>query len=115
MVPRTASAIEGTASRWRPAASIGAVFLPVAWTVFVVLALISFGMIAAYWLDVQDRRDLSIRRRIGYSLATVAFPLTIPIYALAGGAGWPRPLRIAAFVPPVALALFLAFLFGLIR
>ena len=65
------------------------------------LAGLSFGMIAAYWLDVQDRRDLSIRRRIGYSLATVAFPLTIPIYALAGGAGWPRPLRIAAFVPPV--------------
>ena len=89
--------------------------LPLAWTVFVVLALISFGMIAAYWLDVQDRRDLSLRRRIGYSLATIAFPVTIPIYALAGGAGWPRPLRVAAFLPPIALALFLAFLFGLIR
>ena len=90
-------------------------FLPLAWTVFVVLALISFGMIAAYWLDVQDRRDLSRRRRVGYSLATVAFPVTIPIYALAGGAGWPQPLRIAAFVPPIALALFVAFLFGVIR
>ena len=55
-------------------------FLPVAWTVFVILALISFGMIAAYWLDVQDRRDLSLRRRIGLSLAAVAFPLSIPIY-----------------------------------
>jgi len=90
-------------------------FLPVAWTLFVVLALISFGMVAAYWLDVQDRRDLSLRRRIGYSLATLAFPLTIPIYAIAGGAGWPRPMRVAALAPPVALLLFLAFLFGLIR
>jgi hypothetical protein len=89
--------------------------LPLVWTLFVVLAVISFGMIAAYWLDVQDRRDLSLRRRIGYSLATVAFPVTIPVYALAGGAGWPRSLRIAAFVPPIALALFLAFAFGLIR
>lgn len=90
-------------------------FLPLAWTVFVVLAVISFGMIAAYWLDVQDRDDLSLRRRVGLSLAAVAFPVTIPIYALAGGAGWPRPLRFAAFVPPIALALFLAFLFGAIR
>jgi len=90
-------------------------FLPVAWTVFVILALISFGMIAAYWLDVQDRRDLNRRRRIGLSLATVAFPLAIPIYAMAGGAGWPRALRVAAFLPPVALLLFLAFLFGVIR
>ena len=90
-------------------------FLPLAWTLFVVLALISFGMIAAYWLDVQDRGDLSRRRRIGYSLATLAFPLTIPVYAVAGRAGWPRPLRAAAFVPPIALLLFLAFLLGLIR
>ncbi len=90
-------------------------FLPVAWTVFVILALISFGMIAAYWLDVQDRRDLSLRRRIGLSLATVAFPLTIPMYALANRGGWPRALRVAAFVPPFAVVLFLAFLFGVIR
>jgi hypothetical protein len=90
-------------------------FLPVAWTVFVILALISFGMIAAYWLDVQDRRDLSLRRRIGLSLATVAFPLTIPVYAVANRGGWPRALRVAAFVPPVALVLFLAFLFGVIH
>jgi hypothetical protein len=89
--------------------------LPVAWTVFVVLAVISFGMMAAYWLDVQDRQDITRRRRIGLSLAAVVFPLTIPIYALAGGAGWPRPLKIAAFVPPIALALFVAFLLGLIR
>jgi hypothetical protein len=90
-------------------------FLPLAWTVFVVLAVISFGMIAAYWLDVQDRGDLTLRRRMGLSLATLAFPVTLPVYALVGGAGWPRPLRVAAFVPPVALALFLAFLFGAIH
>ena len=90
-------------------------FLPLAWTVFVVLAVISFGMIAAYWLDVQDRGDLTLRRRIGLSLATLAFPVSLPVYALVGGAGWPRPLRVAAFVPPVALALFLAFLFGAIH
>lgn len=89
--------------------------LPVAWTIFVILALISFGMIAAYWLDVQDRQDLSRRQRIAYSLATLAFPVTIPVYAAAGGAGWPRPLRIAAYLPPIALLLFFAFLFGLIR
>jgi hypothetical protein len=91
------------------------VLLPLVWTLFVVLAVISFGMIAAYWLDVQDRQDLSRRRRMGYSLAAVVFPLSIPIYALAGGPGWPRVLRVAAFVPMLALALFLAFLFGLIR
>ena len=90
-------------------------FLPLAWTVFVVVAVISFGMIAAYWLDVQDRGDLTLRRRIGLSLATLAFPVTLPVYALVGGAGWPRPLRVAAFVPPVALALFMAFLFGAIH
>ena len=89
--------------------------LPVVWTIFAVCAVGGFITLAAYWLDVQDRRDLSRRRRVGYSLATVAFPVTIPIYALAGGAGWPRPLRIAAFVPPIALALFVAFLFGVIR
>ncbi len=89
--------------------------LPLIWTVFVLLAVVSFGMIAAYWLDVQDRPDLSFRRRLGYSLATLLFPITIPVYAMGGRAGWPRPLRIAAFVPIVALALFFAFLFGVIH
>lgn len=89
--------------------------LPIAWTVFVVLAVISFGMIAAYWLDVQDRPELTRGRRMGLSLATILFPFTIPLYAYLGGPGWPRSLRIAAFVPIVALALFFAFLFGLIR
>ena len=89
--------------------------LPLAWTVFVVLAVISFGMIAAYWLDVQDRSELTRRRRIGLSLATVVFPITIPLYAYRGGAGWPQPLRAASLAPIVALVLFFAFLFGLIR
>jgi hypothetical protein len=91
------------------------VLLPLAWTIFVVLAVISFGMIAAYWLDVQERPELTTRRRIAYSVATILFPVTIPVYAYAGGPGWPRVLRVAAFVPIVALALFFAFLFGLIR
>jgi hypothetical protein len=86
--------------------------LPLLWTVFVVLAVIGFGMIAAYWLDVQDRTDLSYWRRVGYSVAVIVFPVTIPLYAFSTGAGWPRVLRIGAFVPVVALALFLAFLFG---
>jgi hypothetical protein len=89
--------------------------LPLLWTVFVVLAVIGFGMIAAYWLDVQDRPDLSYWRRVGYSVAVIVFPVTIPLYAFSGGAQWPRVLRVAAFVPVVALALFFAFLFGVIR
>lgn len=89
--------------------------LPVVWTLFVVLAVISFGMIAAYWLDVQDRTDLGFWRKLWYSVATLLFPLAIPVYAMLGGAGWPRSLRVAAFVPAAALALFVAFLLGLIR
>ena len=89
--------------------------LPLAWTVFVVLAVISFGMIAAYWLDVQDRPDLTRGRRIAYSIAAIAFPITIPLYAYRADPGWPRVLRVAAFVPIFALALFFAFLFGLFR
>jgi hypothetical protein len=89
--------------------------LPLLWTVFVVLAVIGFGMIAAYWLDVQDRPDLTYWRRVGYSVAVIAFPVTIPLYALSSGARWPRVLRFGAFVPMVALALFFAFLFGVIR
>lgn len=88
--------------------------LPLAWTVFVVLAVISFGMIAAYWLDVQDRTDLPFWPRVAWSVAAILFPITIPVYAVAGHPGWPRSLRIGAFVPIVALALFFAFLFHLI-
>jgi hypothetical protein len=89
--------------------------LPLIWTIFVLLAVISFVMVAAYWLDVQDRPELSFRRRVGLSMALAVFPLTIPLYANLGGAGWPRVMRIASFIPLIALALFATFLFGLIH
>jgi hypothetical protein len=88
--------------------------LPVLWTVFVVLAVGGFLVIAAYWLDVQDRPDLSARGRIGWSAAVFAFPISIPVYAFAGGPGWPTFLRVASVIPAIALALFLGFAFGLI-
>ena len=86
--------------------------LPVVWAAFAVCAVGGFLVLAAYWLDVQDRPDLSFRARLAWSLAIVAFPLSVPVYAFAGGAGWPRFLRAASFVPSVAVALFLAFAFG---
>jgi hypothetical protein len=88
--------------------------LPVLWTVFVVLAVGGFLMIAAYWLDVQERPDLSARGRIGWSAAVVVFPVSIPVYAFAGGPGWPLFLRVASLLPAIAFALFLAFAFGII-
>jgi len=87
--------------------------LPVAWTLFAVSAVGGFLVIAAYWLDVQDRPDLSRRGRVAWSLAVLLFPITIPVYAFAGGPSWPPILRAAAFVPAFALALFAGFLFGL--
>jgi hypothetical protein len=86
--------------------------LPLIWTLFAVLAVGGFLMIAAYWLDVQDRRDLSIRARIGWSAAVLLFPVAIPAYALSGGADWPPFLRAASLVPAVALALFVGFVLG---
>ena len=86
--------------------------LPVIWTLFAVLAVGGFLMIAAYWLDVQDRPDLSYRaphRLVGRG---AALPVTIPAYAFAGGPGWPPFLRIASIVPALAVALFLGFVFG---
>jgi hypothetical protein len=88
--------------------------LPLVWTLFVVLAVGGFLMIAAYWLDVQERPDLSARGRIGWSAAVIVFPISIPLYAFAGGPGWPAFLRVASLVPAVAFALFLAFAFGMI-
>jgi hypothetical protein len=87
--------------------------LPVIWSVFAVCAVGGFLMLAAYWLDVQDRPDLSFRGRVAWSAGTFLFPVTIPIYAFAGGAGWPTFLRVAAFLPAVALAIFLGFALGL--
>jgi hypothetical protein len=86
--------------------------LPVIWTLFAVLAVGGFLMIAAYWLDVQERPDLSMRARIGWSAAVLVFPISIPAYAFAGGPGWPVFLRAASLVPAVALALFFGFVTG---
>ena len=86
--------------------------LPLAWTVFAVLAVGGFLMVAAYWLDVQERPDLSVRARIGWSAAVVLFPLAIPAYAFAGGPGWPVFLRLASLVPALAVTLFVGFVVG---
>ena len=86
--------------------------LPLIWTVFAVLAVGAFLMIAAYWLDVQDRPDLSVRARIGWSAAVLLFPLAIPAYAFTAGAGWPTFLRVASLVPALALTLFAGFVTG---
>jgi hypothetical protein len=86
--------------------------LPVIWAAFAVCAVGGFLMVAAYWLDIQDRPDFSLRRRIAWSAGTFLFPLTIPLYAFLGGAGWPSFLRAAAFLPALALALFFGFALG---
>jgi hypothetical protein len=88
------------------------VLLPLVWTLFAVLAVGGFLMIAAYWLDVQDRPDLTVRGRIAWSAGVLLFPITIPAYAFAGGAEWPPFLRAASFFPVLAVALFLGFVFG---
>jgi hypothetical protein len=87
--------------------------LPIVWGVFVVLAVGAFLMIAAYWLDVQDRPDLSRRARIGWSAGVLLFPLAIPAYAFGGGPGWPPVLRYGSLIPAVAVSLFAAFVLGL--
>ena len=86
--------------------------LPVVWTLFAVLAVGGFLMIAAYWLDVQERPDLGTGARIGWSAAVLVFPISIPAYAFVGGPGWPLFLRAASLVPALALALFFGFVFG---
>lgn len=87
--------------------------LPVVWTAFALFAVGGFLMIAAYWLDIQDRPDLGTRARIGWSAAVLLFPIAIPVYAFAGGPGWPAFLRAASLVPAVAVLLFLGFVLGL--
>lgn len=87
--------------------------LPFIWTIFAVLAVGGFLVIAAYWLDVQDRADLSVRARIGWSAGVLLFPITIPVYAFGGGAEWPPFLRAASVVPALALALFGGFVLGI--
>jgi hypothetical protein len=73
-----------------------------------------FVMIVAYWLDVQDRPDLKPGARMGWSAGILVFPISIPLYALVGGAQWPTLLKVAAFIPAVALVLFLLFVFGVL-
>jgi len=89
--------------------------LPIIWAVFAACTVGAFITLAAFWLDVQDRPDLTFRQRVAWSLGLILFPIVIPAYALLGGPGWPRPLRVAAFLPAVALALFAGFATGLIR
>jgi hypothetical protein len=86
--------------------------LPIIWTAFAVLAVGGFLMIAAYWLDVQERPDLTTAARIGWSAAVLLFPVSIPAYAFAGGPNWPAFLRAASLVPAAAMALFGGFVFG---
>ena len=86
--------------------------LPFVWTLFAVLAVGGFLVIAAYWLDVQDRPDLGVGARIGWSAAVLLFPIAIPAYAFFGGAGWPPFLRAASIVPALALVLFGGFVSG---
>jgi hypothetical protein len=87
-------------------------WLPVIWAVFAICAVGGFLVIAAYWLDIQDRGDLTFRQRLAWSLALVAFPVAIPAYAFWGGPAWPAFLRGVSFLPALALALFLGFAVG---
>jgi hypothetical protein len=86
--------------------------LPVIWAIFALSAVGGFIMIAAYWLDVQDRSDFTFRAKVAWSLGIFLFPVMIPVYAFLGGPGWPRSLRVGAFLPAVGLTLFFAFLTG---
>lgn len=86
--------------------------LPLIWTIFAITTVGGFITMAAYWLDVQDRPDLTFRARVAWSLGLFLFPVMVPVYAFLGGPGWPRALRIAAFLPAVALVLFFGFLTG---
>lgn len=87
--------------------------LPIIWTLFAVCAVGGFLVIAAFWLDVQDRPDLPGRARIAWSAAVLLFPFSIPAYAFWGGPGWPAFLRAVAFLPAIALLLFAGFATGL--
>ena len=49
---------------------------------------------------------------LGWSAGVFLFPLTIPLYAFAGGPGWPLALRIGSLVPALAVVLFAGFVAG---
>ena len=86
--------------------------LPFVWTLFALSLVAAFLMVAAYWLDLGSRDDLSRRARFGWLAAILVFPVAIPVYAFTDGAAWPPLLRAAAFLPLLALFLFFGFLFG---
>ena len=86
--------------------------LPFEWALMVSAVVGGFVMIVAYWLDVQDRSDLSPRRKMAWSAGVIVFPISIPLYAFRGGGRWPIGLRVASLIPAVALTLFLLFAFG---
>jgi hypothetical protein len=88
--------------------------LPFVWALMVLAVVAGFVMIVAYWLDIQDRQDLTPNARIGWSAGILVFPISIPVYALFGGPRWPLLLKVAAFIPAIALTLFLLFVFGVL-
>ena len=88
--------------------------LPFVWALMVLAVVAGFVMIVAYWLDIQDRADLAPRAKIGWSAGILVFPVSIPLYAFAGGGKWPPLLRAASLIPGVALLLFLLFVFGVL-
>jgi hypothetical protein len=88
--------------------------LPFVWALMVFAVVGGFVMIVAYWLDIQDRVDLKPRARMGWSAGILVFPISIPLYALVGSPQWPPLLKLAAFIPAVALLLFLLFVFGVL-
>ena len=51
---------------------------------------------------------------MGWSAGILVFPISIPLYALVGGPQWPPLLKVAAFIPAVALVLFLLFVLGVL-
>ena len=88
--------------------------LPFVWALMVLAVVAGFVMIVAYWLDIQDRADLTPRTRIGWSAGILVFPISIPLYAFAGGGKWPPLLRVASLIPAAALLLFLLFVIGVL-
>ena len=86
--------------------------LPVIWTLFAVLAVGGFLMIAAYWLDVQERPDLSDAITHGLEPRRLRLPRDDPGLR---AVGW-RPLadvpEVASVVPALAVAMFFGFAFG---
>lgn len=88
--------------------------LPFVWALMVFAVVGGFVMIVAYWLDIQDRSDLSAGAKMRWSVGILIFPVTVPLYAFVGGGHWPTLLKVASFIPAAALTLFLLFLCGVL-